>query len=67
MRTKYLWYIILFWIIVNIVSFSWNYYIIKINTLKLVENKAQAFFSQIVVTRSWNTCKMVLLSTSMPR
>ena len=55
MRTKYLWYIILFWIIVIIVSFSWNYYIIKINTLKLVENKAQAFFSQIVVTRSWNS------------
>ena len=55
MRTKYLWYIILFWIIVIIVSFSWNYYIVRTSIVKLVENKAQAFFSQIIVTRSWNS------------
>ncbi len=55
MKAKHLWYITIFWLIVIMVSFSWNYYIIKTNTFKLVENKARAFFSQIVVARSWNS------------
>ena len=55
MKAKHLWFITMFWIIVIIFSFSWNYYIVKTNTLKLVENKARAFFSQIVVARSWNS------------
>ena len=55
MKAKRLWFITMFWIIVIIFSFSWNYYIVKTNTLKLVENKARAFFSQIVVARSWNS------------
>ena len=39
------------WILLIAASLSWNYYIIKSNTLKLVENKAKAFFDEIVVTR----------------
>ncbi len=55
MKTRHFIYIVLAWISIMIVSFSWNYYIVRTSIVKLVENKAQAFFSQIIVTRSWNS------------
>ena len=55
MKTKHLQYSALFWLFFIIISFSWNYYTYKSSTLLLVKNKAQSFFSQILVSRSWNS------------
>ncbi len=46
---------VIIWVMVITISFSWNYYIIRSGTLELVMNKAHSFFSQIVVTRAWNS------------
>jgi len=48
-------WIINLWIFFIALSFFWNYYMTTTNTLKLVENKAQSFFTQILVARSWNS------------
>ncbi len=55
MQSKNTFWISVIWTILIICSFSWNYYIVDSNTIKLVENKAQSFFNQILVTRSWNS------------
>ncbi len=55
MKTKKITWIYSLWILLIVISYSWNYYIAESNTLKVVENKARSFFSQIVVTRSWNS------------
>jgi len=43
------------WSTIVIGSFSWNYYLIKQNNLKVVKNKSRAFFEQVLITRSWNS------------
>ena len=55
MKTKNIIWISSIWIVLMIVSFSWNYHIVVTSTYKIVENKAQSFFSQILVSRSWNS------------
>lgn len=37
-----------------IVSFMWNYYLVESNNSKIVLNKSQAFFEQILISRAWN-------------
>ena len=48
-------WISMIWILLIAISFSWNYYIITSDTLKIAKNKAQSFFGQILVARSWNS------------
>ena len=55
MKTKNIIWISSIWIVLMIVSFWWNYHIVVTSTHKIVENKAQSFFSQILVSRSWNS------------
>ena len=55
MRTKKITWIYSLWILLIVLSYSWNYYIAESNTQKVVVNKARSFFSQIVVARSWNS------------
>lgn len=47
--------ILLIWLLLIVASFSWNYHVIVSNTVLIVENKARAFFDQILVTRAWNS------------
>lgn len=42
------------WITVVSASYIWNYSLVIDNNNKLVLNKSQAFFDQIVTSRSWN-------------
>ncbi|MFZ4413356.1 MAG: ATP-binding protein [Bacteroidales bacterium] len=55
MKTKRIKWIYSLWILLIVLSYSWNYYIAESNNQKVVENKARSFFSQIVVARSWNS------------
>jgi signal transduction histidine kinase len=43
------------WILFIIGSYSWNYHIEISNTQSVVSNKAKSFFSQILITRAWNS------------
>lgn len=43
------------WISLVAISFLLNFYLMKLNTLRLAENKAKSFFSEIVTTRLWNS------------
>jgi signal transduction histidine kinase len=43
------------WIFIISLSFSLNIYLMKINTSKIVKNKAESFFKEIVTTRLWNS------------
>src|SRR4030042_270114 len=54
MRTKYFVTLLMGWIFIVIVSFFWNYHVVKESILKLVEDRAQSFFKQIEITRLWN-------------
>ncbi len=45
---------IIFWIFLIIVSYLWEYHVVVSTTFKIVENKAQSFFNQILVSSSWN-------------
>jgi hypothetical protein len=55
MNTKHLIIISSLWILVIALSLAWNHYIVESHTLKLVGNKAKAFFDEIVITRNWNS------------
>lgn len=54
MKKTHLIFFITFWITVLAISFIWNYSLIITNNSKVVLNKSEAFFEQIVTTRSWN-------------
>jgi signal transduction histidine kinase len=47
--------ILIGWISIIVLSFFLNIYLMKLNTLKLVKNRAESFFSEIVITRLWNS------------
>ncbi|MGQ1909074.1 ATP-binding protein [Marinifilum sp. RC60d5] len=42
------------WILLISISFLWNYSNVKVNNEKVVLNKSQSFFNQILISRSWN-------------
>lgn len=45
----------LIWFVFLAISYGWNFYVIDTNNTQIVENRARAFFNQIVVTRAWNS------------
>jgi hypothetical protein len=55
MGKKHLILLIIIWASVTIGSFIWNYSLVVSNNQKVVLNKSQAFFKQILLTRSWNS------------
>ncbi|NQU68448.1 MAG: DUF3365 domain-containing protein [Candidatus Marinimicrobia bacterium] len=54
MKKKHLVWLILIWTSIIATSFGWNYLLLLSNNQKVVLNKSQAFFEQILVTRAWN-------------
>ncbi len=54
MKRTHLLFFVTIWIILIFISFFWNYTLVIENNSKVVLNKSQAFFDQIVTTRSWN-------------
>ena len=54
MKQSHLIFVISGWIIVILLSWIWNINSIRKKTLDLVENKAQAFFNEVEITRLWN-------------
>ncbi len=54
MKKKHLVWLILIWTSIIATSFGWNYVLLLSNNQKVVLNKSQAFFEQILVTRAWN-------------
>jgi signal transduction histidine kinase len=54
MRKSYLILLIILWVILLLSSFIWIYSLIKSGNEKIVLNKSQSFFNQILSTRDWN-------------
>lgn len=44
----------LVWGFILLVLWGWSYYFVNYYTWLIVKNKAQSFFDQIVITRTWN-------------
>lgn len=55
MKKKYLSLILFGWISIIVLSYLFNIYLMKLNTSKVAKNKAESFFSEIVITRLWNS------------
>lgn len=55
MRKKHLVWSIILWTMLITIFFAWNYSVLISNNQDVVENKAQAFFKQILITRAWNS------------
>ncbi len=55
MKNKHLIWLIIIWSSIIIVSFAWNYSLVKSNNQKIVLNKSQAFFERILTSRAWNS------------
>lgn len=55
MKKKHLIWLIIIWASIIIASLAWNYSLIISNNKKVVLNKSQAFFEQIITTRAWNS------------
>ena len=55
MRRKHLVLLIIIWTSVILISFVWNYSLVISNNNKVVLNKSQASFNQILLSRSWNS------------
>lgn len=55
MRRKHLLLLVIIWALIISSSFVWNYSLVTTNNNKLVLNKSQAFFNQILLSRSWNS------------
>jgi PAS domain S-box-containing protein len=55
MKTLRTYQIYLLWLLLLLLSFLWNIQITRKNTATLAFNKSEAFFNQIVLTRSWNS------------
>lgn len=55
MKKNHLILLIIIWTSITIGSFIWNYSLVVSNNHKVVLNKSQAFFKQIVLARSWNS------------
>jgi PAS domain S-box-containing protein len=55
MKTKNKIWISIIWILLITSSYSWNYYYIIFNTSKLVKNKAQSFYNQVLASRLWDS------------
>lgn len=53
-KKHFIWFVS-FWTILIITSFLWNRLLIIKNNDEQVSKKSQAFFDQIVMTRSWNS------------
>ncbi len=54
MKKNYLILLILLWAILVVSSYIWNYSLIISGNEKLVLNKSQSIFNQILLTRNWN-------------
>ncbi len=54
MKRTHLIFFISIWVTLVTISFFWNYSLVVENNSKVVLNKSQAFFDQIVISRSWN-------------
>ena len=55
MKKNHLILLIIIWVSITIGSFIWNYSLVVSNNQKVVLNKSQAFFKQILLARSWNS------------
>lgn len=55
MRRRHLIWLVILWTSAIVFSFTWNYSLIIANNNKVVLNKSQAFFKQLLITRAWNT------------
>jgi signal transduction histidine kinase len=55
MKRKQLIALLLFWLFLMGISFSWNYHLVVSNNEMVVLNKSRSFFDQILVTRAWSS------------
>jgi len=55
MKRKYFFWVVAAWTLVILISFLWNIDVNQRGTDKIVRNRGQAFFRQIVATREWNS------------
>ena len=55
MKKKHLVWLIIIWTSIILASFAWNYSLIISNNRKVILNKSQAFFKQILTARAWNS------------
>ena len=55
MKRKHLIWLISIWTTLTISSFVWNYALVISNNRKVILNKSQAFFEQILTARAWNS------------
>ncbi len=51
---KYVIWIILIWVIIITISFTWNCILVISNNQYVILKKSHAFFDQLLFTRSWN-------------
>lgn len=54
MRNTHFFTLVFIWIVLIGISFLWNYSNVRTNNEKVVLNKSQSFFNQILISRSWN-------------
>ncbi len=55
MKKKYFRILLFLWILLVVISLTWNIFSIKTNTEKLVKNIAETFFEEIKIVRLWNS------------